>query len=199
MVLSSVENGKVKDSSNSMDKERFYKSLTIAFVIVIAAMLWCAALLTFLTSCSSTKNLSEVRKEDDSKIQVLDKCESFSYKYDILKMLSFDSLVIKDFRVSSTNIGDSVHSESAQRSLTLHGLRMTDKESGNSDEDLLLSRFDGQEHHETDSTQSSSHSQTLNPSDMAEGIKTSSIWICVTIIVLLVISYLFKVRKKKKS
>lgn len=180
-----------------MDKERFYKSLAIAFVIVIGAMLWSAALLTFLTSCSSTKNLSEVRKEHDKKIEVLDKCESSSTQYNILKMLSFDSLLLKDFRVSSTNVGDSVHSETAQSSVTLYGLRMTDKESGNSDEELLLSRFDGQEHHETDSTQSSSHSQTLNPSDMAEGIKTSSIWICVTIIVLLVISYLFKVIKKK--
>ena len=180
-----------------MDKERFYKSLAIAFVIVIGAMLWSAALLTFLTSCSSTKNLSEVRKEDDSKIQVLDKCESSSFQYDILKMLAFDSLVIKDFRISSTNVGDSVHSETAQSSLTLCGLRMTEKESGNSDEDLLLSRFDGQEHHETDSILSSSHKQALNPSHMAEGIKTSSIWICVTIIVILVISYLFKVIKKK--
>lgn len=179
-----------------MDKERFYKSLTIAFVIVIGAMLWCAALLTFLTSCSSTKNLSEVRKEDDSKIQVLDKCESFSSQYDVLKMLAFDSLVIKDFRVKNFRDGDSVHSETAQSSLTLYGLRMTDKESGNSDEELWLSRFDGQEHHETDSTLSSSHSQALNPSDMAEGIKTSSIWICVTIIVILVISYIIKGKKK---
>lgn len=179
-----------------MDKERFYKSLTIAFVIVISAMLWCAALLTFLTSCSSTKNLSEVRKEDDSKIQVFDKCESFSSQYDILKMLSFDSLVIKDFRVKNFRDGDSVYSETAQSSMTLYGLRMTDKESGNSDEELLVSRFDGQEHHETDSTLSSSHKQALSPSDMAEGIKTSSIWICVTIILILVISYIIKGKKK---
>ena len=180
-----------------MDKERFYKSLTIAFVIVIAAMLWCTALLTFLTSCSSSKDLSEVRKATEKKIEVLDQCESFSSQYNILKMLSFDSLVIKGFRVSSANVGDSVHSETAQSSVTLYGLRMTDKESGNSDEELLLTRFDGQEHHETDSTKSSSHKQALSPSDMAEGIKTSSIWICVTIIVILVISYLFKVIKKK--
>lgn len=180
-----------------MDKGRFYKSLTIAFVIVISAMLWTAALLSFLTSCSSTKNLSEVRKEDDSKIQVLDKCESFSSQYDILKMLAFDSLVIKDFRVKNFRDGDSVHSETAQSSMNLYGLRMTEKESGNSDEELLLSRFDGENHHESDSTKSSSHKQALSPSDMAEGIKNSSIWICVTIIVLLVISYLFKVRKKK--
>lgn len=180
-----------------MDKERFYKSLAIAFVIVISAMLWSAAVLTFLTSCSSNKNLSEVRKATDTKIEVLDKCESFSYQYDILKMLAFDSLVIKDFRVKNFRDGDSIHSETAQSSAILYGLRMTDKESGNSDEDLLLSRFDGQEHHETDSILSSSHKQALSPSDMAEGIKTSSIWICVTIIVLLVISYLFKVIKKK--
>lgn len=197
MVLSSVENGKQKGSLNSMDNERFYKSLTIAFVIVISAMLWCAALLTFLTSCSSSKNLSEVRKEDDSKIQVLDKCESFSSQYDILKMLAFDSLVFKDFRIKNFRDGDSVHSETAQSYMTLYGLRMTEKESGNSDKELLLSRFDEQKHHETDSILSSSHKQALSPYDMAEGIKTSSIWICVTIIVLLVISYLFKVRKKK--
>lgn len=197
MVLSSVENGKVKDSLNSMDKERFYKSLTIAFVIVISAMLWSAALLSFLTSCSSSKDLSEVRKATDTKIEVLDKCESFSSQYDILKMLSIDSLIIKGFRVGNTKVGDSVHSETAQSSVTLYGLRMTEKESGNNDEELLLSRFDGQKHHETDSILSSSHKQALNPSDMAEGIKTSSIWICVTIIVILVICYLFKVIKKK--
>lgn len=180
-----------------MDKERFYKSLAISFVIVISAMLWSAAVLTFLTSCSSTKNISEVRKEDDSKIEVLDQCESFSSEYDILKMLSIDSLVIKDFRIKNFRDGDSVCSETAQSSVTLYGLRMTNKESGNSDEELLLSRFDGQEHHETDSTLSSSNKQALSPSGMAEGIKTSSIWICVTIIVILVISYLFKVIKKK--
>lgn len=179
-----------------MDKERFYKPLAIAFVIVIGAMIWSAALLSFLTSCSSTKNLSEVRGEHDKKIEVLDKCESSSTQYDILKMLAFDSLVIKDFRVKNFRDGDSVHSETAQSSLTLYGLRMTEKESGNSDEDLLLSRFDGQEHHETDSILSSSHKQALNPSEIAEGIKTSSIWICVAIIVILVISYIIKGKKK---
>lgn len=173
-----------------MDKARFYKSLTIAFVIVISAMLWSAALLSFLTSCSSTKNLSEVRKANDAKIEVLDQCETFSSQYDILKMLSFDSLVIKDFRVKNFRDGDSVHSETAQSSVTLYGLRMTDKESGNSDEELLLSRFDGQEHHETDSILSSSHKQALSPSDMAEGIKTSSIWICVTVLVIILCLYL---------
>lgn len=179
-----------------MDKARFYKSLTIAFVIVISAMLWSAALLTFLTSCSSSKDLSEVRKATDTKIEVLDKCESFSSQYDILKMLAFDSLVIKDFRVKNFREGDSVHSETAQSSLTLYGLRMTEKESGNNDEDLSLSRFDGENHHETDSTKSSSHKQALSPSDMAEGIKTSSIWICVTIILILVISYIIKGKKR---
>lgn len=190
MVLSSVENGKVKDSLNNMDKGRFYKSLTIAFVIVISAMLWSAALLSFLTSCSSSKDLSEVRKATDTKIEVLDKCESFSSQYDILKMLAFDSLVIKDFRVKNFREGDSVHSETAQSSLTLYGLRMTEKESGNNDEDLSLSRFDGENHHETDSTKSSSHKQALSPSDMAEGIKTSSIWICVTVLVIILCLYL---------
>lgn len=181
-----------------MDKERFYKSLTIAFVIVISAMLWSAALLSFLTSCSSSKNLSEVRKATDTKIEVLDKCESFSSEYDILKMLSFDSLVIKDFRVKNFRDGDSVHSETAQSSLTLYGLRMTEKESENNDEELLLSRFDGQEHQETDSTKSSSHKQALSPSDMAEGIKTSSIWICVTVLVIMLCLYSINKLKRFK-
>lgn len=174
---------------SSMDK-RFYQVLAVALYTVICIMLWIAALVSLFTSCSSSRNLSEVKKVDNVKIEVLDKCESVSSQYDILKLLAFDSLVFKNLQVKTFGIGDSIHSETAQSSITLHGLRMTEKEKDKHNEDLSLSRFDGENHHETDSTKSSSHSQALNPSDMAEGIKTSSILICVTVLVIILCLYL---------
>ncbi|MDO4803147.1 MAG: hypothetical protein Q4A15_13350, partial [Prevotellaceae bacterium] len=108
-----------------MDK-RFYQVLAVALYTVICIMLWIAALVSLFTSCSSSRNLSEVKKVDNVKIEVLDKCESVSSQYDILKLLAFDSLGFKNLQVKTFGIGDSIHSETAQSSMTLYGLRMTE-------------------------------------------------------------------------
>lgn len=175
------------------NRNRYYTALATAFVITIGLLMWIGAIASIFISCATHKEKVSIHKSDSISI-VQDHTEhSSSFYSEVLNNFSFDSLIFKEKVVYADSVcPETAHS--SERTLIIRGFRSNTIERTTEEEDSVSNKAAIKQHHENDSIQQSSDTQSVG----ASLIRLSPTDYISIIFVLLLIAYIIRLMCKKK-